>query len=143
MAKMGASASLLTATIVLEVCMPARCWMAPEMPTATYSWGDTVLPVWPTWCWWGYQPASTAARLAPTAAPRESARASTRAKLDGSWRPRPADLLLDDVVGHPDRVGGLGAQVQLDHLGLGRRLGDRERVGLDGQHRGAGADPGA
>ena len=33
--KMGASASLLTATIVFEVCMPARCWMAPEMPTAT------------------------------------------------------------------------------------------------------------
>ena len=26
---------LLTAMIVLEVCMPARCWMAPEMPAAT------------------------------------------------------------------------------------------------------------
>ena len=33
--KIGASSSLLTATIVLEVCMPARCWMAPEMPSAT------------------------------------------------------------------------------------------------------------
>ena len=33
--KIGASSSLLTATIVLEVCMPARCWMAPEMPAAT------------------------------------------------------------------------------------------------------------
>ena len=32
--KIGASSSLLTATIVLEVCMPARCWMAPEMPAA-------------------------------------------------------------------------------------------------------------
>jgi hypothetical protein len=32
--KIGASASLLIATIVFEVCMPARCWMAPEMPTA-------------------------------------------------------------------------------------------------------------
>ena len=32
--KIGASGSLLTATIVFEVCMPARCWMAPEMPTA-------------------------------------------------------------------------------------------------------------
>ena len=33
--KIGASASLLTATMVLEVCMPARCWIAPEMPSAT------------------------------------------------------------------------------------------------------------
>ena len=32
--KIGASSSLLTATIVLEVCMPARCWIAPEMPLA-------------------------------------------------------------------------------------------------------------
>lgn len=33
--KIGASSSLLIATMVLAVCMPARCWMAPEMPTAT------------------------------------------------------------------------------------------------------------
>ncbi len=33
--KIGASGSLLTATITFEVCMPARCWMAPEMPIAT------------------------------------------------------------------------------------------------------------
>ena len=33
--KIGASGSLLMATMVFEVCMPARCWMAPEMPTAT------------------------------------------------------------------------------------------------------------
>ena len=32
--KIGASGSLLTATMVLLVCMPARCWIAPEMPTA-------------------------------------------------------------------------------------------------------------
>jgi len=32
--KIGASLSLLTAMIVLEVCMPARCWIAPEMPSA-------------------------------------------------------------------------------------------------------------
>ncbi len=32
--KIGASSSLLTATMVFEVCMPARCWMAPEMPAA-------------------------------------------------------------------------------------------------------------
>ena len=32
--KIGASSSLLTATMVFEVCMPARCWIAPEMPLA-------------------------------------------------------------------------------------------------------------
>src|SRR5258705_2199923 len=32
--KIGASASLLIATITLDVRMPARCWIAPEMPTA-------------------------------------------------------------------------------------------------------------
>lgn len=33
--KIGASGSLLIATMVLAVCMPARCWMAPETPIAT------------------------------------------------------------------------------------------------------------
>ena len=33
--KMGASGSLLMATMVLEFFMPARCWTAPEMPSAT------------------------------------------------------------------------------------------------------------
>jgi 2-polyprenyl-6-methoxyphenol hydroxylase-like FAD-dependent oxidoreductase len=32
--KIGASGSLLIAMMVLAVCMPARCWIAPEMPTA-------------------------------------------------------------------------------------------------------------
>ena len=33
--KMGASSSLLIATMIFESFMPARCWIAPEMPTAT------------------------------------------------------------------------------------------------------------
>ena len=33
--KIGASSSLLIAMIVLLSFMPARCWIAPEMPTAT------------------------------------------------------------------------------------------------------------
>ena len=33
--KIGASSSLLMATMILESFMPARCWIAPEMPTAT------------------------------------------------------------------------------------------------------------
>ena len=32
--KIGASASLLIATITFEPFMPARCWIAPEMPIA-------------------------------------------------------------------------------------------------------------
>jgi len=32
--KMGASLSLLMAMIRLDVFIPTRCWMAPEMPTA-------------------------------------------------------------------------------------------------------------
>ena len=50
---LATSSSLLTAMIVFDVCMPARCWIAPEMPSAMYSCGDTVLPVWPTWNWPG------------------------------------------------------------------------------------------
>lgn len=46
---MGASGSLLMATITLLSFMPATCWMAPLMPTAMYSCGATTLPVWPTW----------------------------------------------------------------------------------------------
>src|SRR5574343_92380 len=46
--KIGASGSWLIATITLESFMPARCWMAPEMPAAIYNVGATILPVWPT-----------------------------------------------------------------------------------------------
>src|SRR5262249_16224224 len=70
--KIGASGSLLMATMVLDVCMPARCWIAPEIPTAMYNCGDTVTPVWPTCILCGTPPASVAARDAPTAAPSES-----------------------------------------------------------------------
>src|SRR4030095_14555535 len=90
---MGASASLLIATITLDDDMPARCGMAPLMPAATYRLGDTVLPVWPTWYWWSTQPASTTARDAPTAAPKASARPWTRWKCSGPLRPRPPETI--------------------------------------------------
>src|SRR5712691_8417858 len=91
---MGASASLLMATITLDDDIPARCWMAPLMPAATYRVGETVLPVWPTWYWWSTQPASTTAREAPTAAPRDAARLSTRWKFSGPFSPRPPDTMI-------------------------------------------------
>src|ERR1022692_540706 len=96
--KMGASASLLTTMIVFEVCIPARCWMAPEMPTARYSCGETILPVWPTWNWCGYQPASVAALDAPTAAPSASASFSIRAKFSALPTPRPPETTIEASV---------------------------------------------
>src|SRR4029077_4269292 len=65
--KIGALASLLIATMFSEDCMPTLCWIAPEMPAARYSLGATVLPVCPIWAAYGYQPASTTARVAATA----------------------------------------------------------------------------
>src|SRR5262249_17913642 len=64
--KIGAFGSLLIATTVPEPCIPTLCWIAPEIPHATYSFGETVLPVWPTWLAYGDQPASTTARVAAT-----------------------------------------------------------------------------
>ena len=54
-----------------ELCMPTLCWIAPEIPAARYSFGATVLPVWPICVEYGYQPASTTARVAATAPPSD------------------------------------------------------------------------
>src|SRR5205809_4072353 len=82
--------------MTLEVRIPARCWIAPEMPTATYRVGLTVLPVCPTWSACGRHPASTTARDAPTAArpAKAAASASNTLKLAGSLSPRPPDTTI-------------------------------------------------
>uniref|UniRef100_A0A6B0UYC6 Putative secreted protein n=1 Tax=Ixodes ricinus TaxID=34613 RepID=A0A6B0UYC6_IXORI len=95
---MGASGSLLMATIVLESFMPARCWMAPEIPTATYSSGATILPVCPTCMSLGTKPASTAARDAPTAAPILSARSYSILKFSPLFMPRPPEITFFALV---------------------------------------------
>src|SRR6185437_12581094 len=89
--KIGAFASLLIATMFSELCMPTLCWIAPEMPAARYSFGATVLPVWPICAAYGYQPASTTARVAATAAlpPKALARSSQSSKPSALPRPRP------------------------------------------------------
>ena len=87
--KIGAFGSLLIATITFELCIPTLCWIAPEMPQAMYSFGDTVFPVWPTCVAYGYQPASTTARVAPTAPPNAFASSSTSVKFSGPPSPRP------------------------------------------------------
>jgi len=88
------------------------------MPQAMYSFGETVLPVCPTWLAYGYQPASTTARVAATAPPSSFASASTREKFSGFRR------LLGPV---------LDLYVDLRHLG-----GAADLLGLEGP----GADQG-
>src|SRR5207253_2138295 len=77
------------ATIMPALCIPTLCWIAPEIPQAMYSFGDTVFPVCPTCVAYGYQPASTTARVAATAPPSATASSSTSANFSGDPRPRP------------------------------------------------------
>ena len=98
----GASGSRLTATIVDAVCIPTLCWIAPLMPSARYSCGLTILPVWPI-CWlYGIQPESTAARVAP-----DRAAERRRQLLDEPEAVRAADAATagDDDPGVVDRRG--------------------------------------
>lgn len=95
--------------------MPARCWIAPEIPTATYlddchisleylssnnlsathNSGATTLPVCPTCSELSAYPASTAALEAPIAAPRASARGvSTESKFSLFLTPLPPETTL-------------------------------------------------
>src|SRR5918992_2886640 len=92
--KMGAFGSLLMATIVPALCIPTLCWIAPEIPQATYSLGATVLPVCPTCVAYGYQPASTTARVAATAPPRADASSSSNVNPSGEPSPRPPATMM-------------------------------------------------
>ena len=86
---MGALGSVLMAMILLDLSMPARCWMAPEMPAAIYRRGRTVSPVWPTWCSRPISPASTAAREAPTSPPSRLARSRISSNSPAPSTPPP------------------------------------------------------
>src|SRR6266508_4490350 len=88
---MSASGSLFTATMTLLDVIPARCWIAPEIPSAMYRSGVTVRPVWPTCSSFGRHPASVTARDAPRAAPRMPASSSTCFQFSGPRRPRPPE----------------------------------------------------
>src|SRR3954468_23876141 len=87
--KIGAFWSLLIARMFSEFCMPTLCWIAPEIPSARYRFGATVLPVCPIWAAYGYQPASTTARVAATAPPIDSASCSASSKFSFLPSPRP------------------------------------------------------
>src|SRR5205807_4730470 len=94
--KIGAFESLLIATMFSDPCIPTLCWIAPEIPAARYSFGATVLPVWPICAAYGYQPASTTARVAATALlpPNAAASSSHSLKPSGLPRPRPPAMRM-------------------------------------------------
>ena len=85
------------------------------MPSARYSSGLTILPVWPI-CWlYGIQPESTAARVAPTAPPSAVGELPDELKPSGPPTPRPPATMIRassigrrgaasaDAVDDPDR----------------------------------------
>lgn len=89
--KIGAPSSLFTAMIRSDSSIPAKCWMAPEIPNARYNSGRTVLPVCPT-CWdFSIHPESTAALEEEISAPSSCARPSKASKPSGPPKPRPPD----------------------------------------------------
>ena len=69
--------------------MPTRCWMAPEIPSARYSFGATVCPELPTCRSIGSQPESQIGREAASSAPSASASVWATAMFACSLMPRP------------------------------------------------------
>src|SRR2546428_287921 len=76
--------------IVPASFIPETCCIAPLIPHATYSFGCTVLPLWPTWRVFGSQSMSVRGREAPTTPPIVFANSSTMARFFFSLIPRPA-----------------------------------------------------
>src|SRR3970040_2254623 len=114
---MAASGSALMATMVLAPLIPATCWVAPEMPTAIYRSGLTVLPAWPTCIDEGTQPASVAAR-APAQNP-DVCRGRIQCTPDRDLLPFPL----------PHGSSGIeGPGLQRDHDGKALGNDDRRRL---------------
>src|SRR4051794_6765640 len=90
--------------------MPAQCWMAPLIPQATYSSGDTRLPVCPTCSWCGRQPRLVTTRETPSEPSRRSVSSSRSLNPSALPAPRPAptttfaDLRLPDSSRSPRSV---------------------------------------
>src|SRR5699024_923508 len=81
-------------TITLEELTPARCCMAPEIPTATYNFGLMAIPVCPTCSECGLQPASDTGFEQAVAAPSASASSSINPQFSGPFMPRPAETTI-------------------------------------------------
>ena len=69
------------------------------------------MPVWPIWKACGFQPESTAAREAPTAAPSESAKPSTSSKLPPVPRPPATTMAASVSSGRPEAARGWEATI--------------------------------
>src|SRR5713101_6135893 len=118
---MSASGSLFTATITLLDVMPARCWIAPEIPSAMYRSGVTVFPVCPTCSSFGRQPAFETATTR-----HDHARLAERhalARRRGGLEAHEPQLLRARVGGDPRRAD------------LERCRGQRPRAGADREDR--------
>lgn len=97
--KIGASPSLLMAAITLLSFIPAKCWIAPDIPAHRYNCGATFFPVWPTWRLLSANPLSTAALDAPIAAPNASANGGiSLSNCSFDLRPLPPDTTLPAVA---------------------------------------------
>ena len=100
------------------------------MPAARYSFGETVLPVWPICAAYGYQPASTTARVAATALfpPNAAARSSAQLEALGVAE---AAAARDEDVGTLDVDVGAALLAARDHRRLLRLRAQLEAELLD------------
>lgn len=73
-----------------EFFMPTICWLAPEIPKATYSSGATVIPDCPICLLLGSRPFSTRTRVPPISAPTILARIAILS-MSGCSTPRPTE----------------------------------------------------
>ena len=105
------------------------CWIAPEMPAARYSFGATVLPVWPIWPAYGNQPASTTARVAATPLAAERV-GQVLGELEALGLAQAA-AAGDQHVGALDVDVGAALLAALDHRRLVEKCGELERELLD------------
>ena len=89
---------LLIATMTLESFIPAKCWIAPEIPTAIYNSGATTFPVYPTYWSFAAYPASTAALEAPIAVfPKALAKSSRILKFSLLPKPLPPETIYYEI----------------------------------------------
>src|SRR6476469_3623941 len=86
---MLALGSVLTARLFFDAIAPTQCWMAPELPHATYSSGAIRVPVSPTGSGGWRQPLLVTAREQPTTPPSAVTSSSSGAKPSALPTPRP------------------------------------------------------
>ncbi len=107
--------------------MPTRCWIAPEIPTATYIFGATVWPELPTWRSMGSQPASQMGRDAASSAPSASASFCTIGMLSASLMPRPTETMISAALRSTARCDSRNSSSGLVRISRGGKL-RRERL---------------